>query len=588
MNLSCVPYCKKIKAFSFWGVPLFLLSFLTVVLAQTPSQNQPPTQNQGQNSSATTNKPSAGTAENRSAPVVANPLLPPGVPGKPIVIEEESDPLEDRLDRTITLDVREMNVIDVIKFLSIKGNFNLVTGGAIEGRVTLYLKNVTIRDAMDIILISNDLAYYVERGIIHVLTETDYQAMFGKRFNDKLEVAIFHLDYAKPSYALATLENLKSSLGKIVIDEDTGSVVMIDTKQALEEMKQALLTIEKPAEVVVYSIQFAKAEIVAEKLRARIDTNAVGSITTDERSNKLIVRAQPGRRKEVEEMIKSLDVPTKEVLIEVKVFQVILKPQFDFGIDWNLDFKSSDDPHIRDLTIKNLYLNDASPPSPLGSNFNRIAVGSLTAGDHFEMFLRSLKQVSDTKILSSPKLLVTNNEEAKIHVGDTVPYIISTTSGTGDNAITSEDVRFVDVGLKLNVQPVINDDGFVTMRLAPEISTVTAKVSSKGGGIPQINKTLVETSVMVKDGMTIILGGLKKDNKVRTEKGMPFLMDVPWLGNLFKYASDSIEHTEIVIFITPHIVYGHENYADLNGTVKGNKEIDPDAAPLTKGLKLKE
>ena len=92
----------------------------------------------------------------------------------------------------------------------------------------------------------------------------------------------------------------------------------------------------------------------------------------------------------------------------------------------------------------------------LNSTFGRIAVGDLNVSD-FAASLRALQSVSDTKILSSPQILVTNNEEAKIHIGDTVPYIISTVNGTGDNAITSEDVRFIDVGLKLNVTPTIND-----------------------------------------------------------------------------------------------------------------------------------
>ena len=109
----------------------------------------------------------------------------------------------------------------------------------------------------------------------------------------------------------------------------------------------------------------------------------------------------------------------------------------------------------------------------MASNFGRIAVGNFSAND-FTAAIRALQQVSDTKILSTPQILVTNNEEAKIHIGDTVPYIVATTNGTGTNAITSDDVRFVDVGLKLSVIPTINDDGMVTMKLTPEISEVVA------------------------------------------------------------------------------------------------------------------
>ncbi len=527
--------------------------------------------------SAPTTKPAA-TAESTAKPsaVVPTPSTPNyNIPPKPIEISKSTETLEERLARQITLDVREMNVVDVLKFLAIKGDFNMVTSNNVSGRVTLYLKNVKIIDALDIVLISNNLAYHMQNGIIHVLPEAEYEAMFGKKYNDKNKVSIVQLKYAKPSYILSTLDNMKSSLGKIIIDEDTGQVVMIDTPQVLDEMKKMIDKMESPLEAYVYSLQYAKADVVAEKLKARIDSNAVGSITTDERSNKIIIRAFPERRKEVEGIIKSLDVPTKEVLVEGRVLQIVFKPQFDIGIDWQYDFKENPDPEIAKTKFKNIFLNDSSLPSsdPLFSTFTKIGAGNFNT-DKFAITLRALKQVSDTKILSHPKLLVTNNEEARIHVGDTIPYIISTTSGTGDNAITSEDVRFVDVGIKLSVTPTINDDQMVTMRLKPEISTVVGKITSKGGGIPQVNKTEVETSAIIKDGATIILGGLIKDNKVHTKKGFPVLMDIPWVDKLFSRTSDSLETTEIVIFITPHIIKPDQHYDRISGEIKPSKPYE--------------
>jgi general secretion pathway protein D len=151
---------------------------------------------------------------------------------------------------------------------------------------------------------------------------------------------------------------------------------------------------------------------------------------------------------------------------------------------------------------------------------------------------------------------------------------VSTTNGTGDNAVRSEDVRFIDVGLKLDVVPTINDDGMVSMRLRPEISSVVAKISSQGGGIPQVNKTEVETSVMVKDGMTIVLAGLRKEDKSHVKKGIPGLMNAPYLGALFSSTSDSITSTEIVILITPHIIKQTDDYSKIEGTIKPAKKYD--------------
>ncbi len=498
---------------------------------------------------------------------------------KPIVVTKEEENILKRMQRTITLDVRDMNVVDVIKFLADekRGDFNVVISPTVQGRVTVYLNNVSIQDALDIIIISNHLAYKIDSNIVQIMSSVEYEAMYGKKFSDQTEVAIIRLKYSRPSYVLAALDNLKSNVGKIIIDEDTGSVVIIDTKEAISLMKEAIKEIEKPLETFVYALQYADAEVVANQLRLRIDAKAVGSITPDTRSNRVIARAYPDRIKEIESIIKELDTPTKEVLVDARILQVVFKPQYDMGIDWKLDFRGSSDPQIQKLSFSNVFLDKANLGSgdDLYKNYGQLAVGNFNV-DQFEMSVRAMKQVSETKILSNPKLLVVNKEEAKIHIGDTVPYIISTTSGTGDNAITSEDVRFVDVGLKLNVVPIINDEGFVTMRLRPEISTVVATISSKGGGIPQVNKTEVETSVIVKDGYTIVMGGLKKEDKVHTKKGVPVLMDMPFLGPLFGSTSDNMSNTEIIIFITPTIMTGDEDYTTLDGGIKPFKKYSTD------------
>ncbi|VAX34887.1 hypothetical protein MNBD_UNCLBAC01-1526 [hydrothermal vent metagenome] len=482
---------------------------------------------------------------------------------KPIVISQFEEDILERMQRTITLDVRDMNIIDVIKFLAMKGEFNVVISPTVTGRSTVFLNIVTIKDALDIVIISNRLAYKIESNIIQIMSAPEYESLYGKGFSDKTEVNIVRLTYSKPSYVLSALDNIKSNLGRVIIDEDTGSVVMIDTPEAIAQMEAALKEIERPLETYIYTLQYAEADDVANKLRARIDAKSVGSITADERSNQLIVRVFPQRLKEVKKLIRNLDKPTKEVMVDAQILQITIKPEYNVGVDWKLDFLDSPDDQIRKLNFESFNLTSASA----AAKYPKVAIGDVDV-NHFAASLRSLKQISDTKILSNPQILVINKEEAKIHIGDTVPYIISTTSGTGTTAITSEDVRFVDVGLKLNVTPIINDDGFVTMRLRPEISTVTAQVQSQGGGIPQVNKTTIETTVMVKDGHTIIMGGLKKDDKVHTKRGFPVLMDLPVFGNMFSSTSDNFTNTEIVIFITPHILTGKDDYTKLKRTIK--------------------
>lgn len=515
--------------------------------------------------------------------IVSTPQAISAEEGRPIVIDEPEEPILERMQRKITLDVRDMNIVDVIKFLALKGEFNVVISPTVEGRATVFLNSVSIQDALDIVIIANKLAYKIQNNIVSVMSGEEYEGMFGKKFSDKTEVSIIHLNYSKPSYVLAALDGMKSNVGKIIIDEDTGSVVLIDTAEAIEKMKASISEIEKPLETFVYTLQYAQADVVGDKLRARIDAKSVGSIVADERSNQLIVRAFPGRIDEIKTIIQKLDAPTKEVMVSARILNVLFRPSYDLGIDWQLDFRDSNDPEIRKLSFNNFFLGtqnaSISGSDNVFSNFGQVAVGDFSQ-DAFEVTLRALKQVSDTKILSNPQILVTNNEEAKIHIGDTVPYIISTTSGTGDNAITSEDVRFIDVGLKLNVTPTINDEGFVTMRLRPEISSVVATIESQGGGIPQVNKTQIETTVMVKDGNTIVMGGLKRDDKSHTKKGLPGLMDIPWVGGFFSRKTDEIAKTEIVILITPQIVSGRADTNEkLIGAIKPFKSYSGSEEP---------
>lgn len=487
---------------------------------------------------------------------------------KPMLLTEPKESLDERLARKIALDVRDMNIVDVLKFLAMKGEFNIIISPAVDGRTTVLLDNVGIKDAMDIVVVSNKLAYSIQTNIIQVMTAVEYEAMFGKPFGDKTVVETLRLQYAKPSYVLAALDNIKSNVGKIIIDEDTGSVVLIDTPETIEKMKKVIGEIEQPLETIVYNLQYAKADVVADKLRMRIDAKSVGSITADERSNQLIVRVFPGRKDEIEKVIRRLDEPNKEVLIEARILQVILKPTYDAGIDWSWVTR---DNVLGEININNQYLNASALTSSnnLYSSFGQLGFGKVDV-DKFIVKIRALDGVSDTKILSSPKILAVNNEESRIHIGDTVPYIISTTVGTAD-PVTSEDVRFIDVGLKLNVTPTINDDGMVTMRLRPEISSVVGRIESERGGIPQVNKTEVETTLVVQDGTTIVMAGLRKDDKVHTKKGFPILMDLPMVGKAFSSESDSTTSTEIVIFITPHIMTGKENYKAADGSVKPSK-----------------
>ena len=469
--------------------------------------------------------------------------------------ETESSELDKKLDKLISLDLRDMDVVDVYKFLALKGGLNVSINKDISGRVTLYLNSISIRDSLDIISIANNLAYkVVNESVIYIMTDADFLSTYGKRFNDKTQMKIVYLKYAKPAYVLEALKNIKSELGKIVIDEDTGSVVMIDTPEVIVRMQEAIGKMDHPLETKVYNLQYANADDVATKLKEKLDNKAVGSVQADARSNQLVIRALPDRLSEVEEIIKALDKKTKAVLIDVRILKVILNPKYDVGINWAGIVKKLAGTSLNNLTIAGNY----SVPTTVTS-YGRILVGDFDGKD-FVADLKLNNEISDTKVLANPSIMVTNNKEARIHIGDKLAYVTTTTIGTGESQRVNEEIHYVDVGVQFRVTPTINDEGFINMVIAPEISSQSGELTTtQGAKVPLINSTLVETNVIVKDGQTIIIGGLRRDDFTKTRKGVPVLMDMPGLSALFSSTSEQKVKTEIAILLTPHIVSGGEN-----------------------------
>src|SRR3989338_3488405 len=149
--------------------------------------------------------------------------------------------------------------------------------------------------------------------------------------------------------------------------------------------------------------------------------------------------------------------------------------------------------------------------------------------------MKLLSTLGETRLLSNPKLAVVNNQEARIHVGRKEAYITTTTTAGQTTTTTAEDVTFVDVGIQLSVTPTINEEGFITMKIKPEVSSVVdVLVTPSGNQIPIIDTSLAETTVMVQDDATIIIGGLRREQETENAKRIPFLGDIPILGNFFR------------------------------------------------------
>jgi type II secretory pathway component GspD/PulD (secretin) len=230
------------------------------------------------------------------------------------------------------------------------------------------------------------------------------------------------------------------------------------------------------------------------------------------------------------------------------------------------------------LAVTKLKIPDFKTESFLGGSvkLGELAFGTV-ARDGYELF-RYLETLGETKIISNPRLLVTENQEAKIHVGTREAYVTTTTTTGQTTSTTAEDVEFIDVGIQLAVTPSINRDGYVTMKIKPEVSSVVRTLTTPSKNqIPIVDTSTAETNVVVADGTMVVLGGLRKNEKKSSNKQIPYLGHVPILGPLFFKDTDRDDTlTELVVFITPHVIQGDELVTgDEPGHLLGYRDYAP-------------
>ncbi len=487
------------------------------------------------------------------------------------------------LEEKVSLDLRNIEVTEALRFIAMKGGMNLAVTKAVSGRLFLILNDVPVKDVLDIILRTNSLAYEKQGNIYSIMTEAEYKEHYGRNFSDMRKVKIFQLKYAIPERVFAAVDALKSEVGRVLVDQESGVVLVMDTEQNLQKIEDAITALEQRRTVLVFPLKYAKAKDIEEKLKTQLDAKAVGSVVSDERSNQIMIQTFPDRMEATVQLVKSLDQKTKEVLIVSKIIKVTLSDNLNTEIQWEGLFKQMNPiSFLRDSGNNELSFIGNHPTSNLartGTSFvddfvtiapttrptagskntfaENIVFGQL-GQDNFEVLLKFLKTIGNTKVLSSPRIMVVNNQEAKIHVGERQAYVTTTTTTGQTTNTTAEAVTFVDVGIQLSVTPTINDDGYVVMKIKPSISSVTSSLTTPSGNkIPIIDTSEAETAVMVKDKTSVVIAGLRKDEYVETTKQVPYLADIPVLGRLFKSGTKNKARVELLILLTPHIVEGN-------------------------------
>ncbi|MEW6675617.1 MAG: type IV pilus secretin PilQ [Nitrospirota bacterium] len=412
--------------------------------------------------------------------------------------------------KKISLDFQDADIVPIFRLLADISGYNIVVSPEVKGRLTMKLINVPWDQALDIILKTFSLGKSVEGNIIRIAPTT----VFAKESEDKAKA------------------------------------------------KEAEIKAE-PIETRVFPVSYADVDKIETTLKNSKALSSRGSISTDKRTSSIIVKDVASSMPEIESLIKTLDTPTPQVMIEARIVEAETTSIKDLGIQWGFLWSPPDSR----LTVGGIKTAEQTPGGtkallgrgtfrdyPLIVNFpsaadtsggGAIGLGYLNASQTFvlDLQLSALESARKGKIISSPKIMTIDNEKATIKQGKKIP--VQTVSAEGTQT------QFIDMSLELTVTPHMTPDGSISMKID---SKKNEALTETVGGIPVMGTSEATTQVIIKDGETIVIGGIFKTTESESESGVPGLSKIPILGWLFKKERTDITQSELLIFITPRIV----------------------------------
>ncbi len=474
-----------------------------------------------------------------------------------------------------------MDVVQLIEILAIRGGMNnIVIGKGVSGLTTkLKFDDVSVGEALEVVLSVNNLAYTVNGGIITIMSDAEYRLLYGTSFYDNKQVKLIGLKYADPVRIAAMLAPVKSSIGTIVSDDKTGTIILIDTPSKISEMRAIIDSADIntlgrifQTETKTFILRYADISDVKEDI-SQILTEEAGSIRSNERLRTIIVTDLPHKMREIEHVVAMFDRRQTQVFIEAKIIEVLLEDQFKLGVNWEELIYNSVNPRSQ-VSVK-------ASPGLVADNAFSLGYKTLVGGADLSVMLEALKKISNAKVISNPHVAVLDGETAMVSVNTDQPYVETRKDTIGDESVAGTEVKFIPVGISLEVTPRILDDMILT-KIHPEVSRADFKTFSYGtddGGlqiqndVPVVTKSYADTSVMVKSGETIIIAGMIQETKRKNDTHVPILGRIPLLGVLFRSTSEVTESKELAIFLTPRIISGEKAFSLTRDMKKAAKPL---------------
>ena len=370
---------------------------------------------------------------------------------------------------------------------------------------------------------------------------------------------------------------------KIIADERTNSLVIIASIYDTQKVKSLVAILDKEiprgsGNINVYYLQHANADELSKVLTALPEKTSKAAekgkapaiskevqIVADKSTNSLVITANKADYAVLEEVIKKLDIPRRMVYLEALIMEVNAEKDFEVGVEWigaaKYEFFGDDEGGVfggykPEAGLPGIRIGENGLPiMPKGFSMGIISEVIKINGVSFPgigAILNVYKQDSDVHIISTPQILTTDNEEAEIKVGENVPYITSQNTTTANQDYTNYEYK--DVGVTLRITPQINQENMVRLEVFVEVIKIKNETIALATNKPTTLTRKAQTTVIVQDKNTLVLGGIIGDDVTDTINKIPLLGDLPFLGWLFKSESQSVERVNLYIFLTPRII----------------------------------
>jgi len=507
---------------------------LGAAAATGADSKKPPAATQAPPAKAEAPKPAPAAPKPAPAEPADTPAAEPAAPSGAAAATETVMVSED--GKIESLHAKNEDIANVLELLSRQYQMNVIASKNVKGKVTADLYNVSIDQVLDAICRANGLKWTREDNSIYINTAEEATAI--KIDESRLVTEIFTLNY---------------------------------------------LTGEDAVKLIVPAISAKGTSAANTPSEKGLPSGSSGSTGANSfgLQDSIIVRDFPENMERIRDILKRMDRRPRQVLIEATILQVKLTDTTSLGVDFNalsgIDFHqlSTTTAGVVDPTaLANNVLTTGPVPQHGGGDArpgtwgqvrtegfaapgSGLNIGFIT--NDVSIFVRALETITDTTVLSNPKVLAVNKQRSQVIVGDRIPYITTTASET----TTVQTVSFLDVGTELIFRPFISDDGFVRLEIHPKVSSAIL-IGNPLNPMPRETTAEVTCNVMVKDGHTIVIGGLF-DETVKVDRSqVPGLGNIPGLGWLFRSNTDSTERREIIVLLTPHIIDDEEAYNDVS------------------------